>query len=979
MAASLRELLAQESSQLYSNRSKSTSSPLVSARRRSFDRPRRCAGQRSEPSNSNSRSTTVSAAGYDDDDPVVDEAALCGVVSVLSGYAGRFLKDADFRRRLRDKCAACIVTARKGAATHAVLTNLEMGIESIERLAEEGPYIGGAGDSKIRSLRNSIRLLSVVASLNSPRSRAGLYTCGVPNAHLSACAQLYLAVVYKIERNDRVSAKHLLQVFVDAPYLARKNLLPDLWDHFLLPHLLHLKVWYTKEVELVASWEAADREQKMKSLNMTYNDQMDAGTAQFAVYYRDWIKVDGKAPPIPTVSLPPRPSYLEPWGKRSLSLSRSSINKNLYQAVFGLSLEREETGDGILIDDAKLVSETQLAADSDSTDRGNGVHVSQCGFSRQNDVGVRQRETDKVQENLISRAELIPRKSHSFRLFSCRSVPDAATVHHVPTPKKEFAVVAQKTDNNMQPLNLSKAIGLISESDNLKECEVAIHIIAKAWRDSHRDATLVTALSTSSVIEGFLEVNFTSTDDDVLELSISILAELVARNDVNRQIVLHADPQLEIFLRLLRSKNIFLKAAVVLYLLRPKAKQMLSVDWIPLVLRVMDHGDASQSLFAIKCHPRTAAFYLLDQLLTGFDVDRNVENSKQLVALGGLDLLMRRLEIGDSHETHCASILARCVRADGSCREYLAENINKASIVQLLLCNQMKSNSSAITLLSEMVCLNRTTQIITFLKEFRNAGYMNAMHVLLVYLQQAPNEQRPLAAALLLQLDQLGDPLRHSMYREDAVDALITALEHNLHNRKIQEKCSRALLLLAGRFSHSGEDTAEAWLLRRAGLQDSFSDSFRSREIFLDETVRPEEEEKATEEWLRKLAITLLTSGNKRFLVALSNCISEGIPSLSRSCLVTVAWMSSSLASWQNANHLLFHACSTLAPRLFESLSYHKAQEERVLASLSLFNFVRYPECLPMLFPLDKETVCSLQDLSQVTWTAKELLFASCR
>lgn len=84
-----------------------------------------------------------------------------------------------------------------------------------------------------------------------------------------------------------------------------------------------------------------------------------------------------------------------------------------------------------------------------------------------------------------------------------------------------------------------------------------------------------------------------------------------------------------------------------------------------------------------------------------------------------------------------------------------------------------------------------------------------------------------------------GDPLRHSMYREDAVDALVTALEHNLHSRKIQEKCSRALLLLAGRFSSSGEDTAEAWLLRRAGLQDSLSDSFRSREIFLDEIVRP--------------------------------------------------------------------------------------------------------------------------------------------
>lgn len=357
MAASLRELLSQESTHLHPKPRKSPrpGTPPLCADRRSFDRPRRrsgCSSRPSDLSSSNSNASRVNSLGsapprslvsaaaaddYVDDDPSADEAAARAVVSVLSGYAGRFLKDEAFRRRLRDKCTACIATARKGVA-HAVLANLELGIESIERLAEEGPH-GAPRDSKIRSLRNSIRLLSVVASLNSPRSRAGGYTCGVPNAHLSACAQLYLAVVYKIERNDRVSAKHLLQVFVDAPYLARKNLLPDLWDHFLLPHLLHLKVWYNKEVELVASWDAEDRDQRMKGLNRAYNDQMDAGTAQFAVYYRDWIKSGGKAPPVPTVSLPPRPSYLEPWGKRSLSLSRSSINRDLYVTMSLLLLD----------------------------------------------------------------------------------------------------------------------------------------------------------------------------------------------------------------------------------------------------------------------------------------------------------------------------------------------------------------------------------------------------------------------------------------------------------------------------------------------------------------------------------------------------------------------------------------------------------------------------------------------------------------
>lgn len=51
-----------------------------------------------------------------------------------------------------------------------------------------------------------------------------------------------------------------------------------------------------------------------------------------------------------------------------------------------------------------------------------------------------------------------------------------------------------------------------------------------------------------------------------------------------------------------------------------------------------------QTMFGVKCSPKSAAFYLLDQLLNGFDVDRNVENAREVVALGGLSLLITRLE-----------------------------------------------------------------------------------------------------------------------------------------------------------------------------------------------------------------------------------------------------------------------------------------------------------------------------------------------
>ncbi|KAE8813704.1 transducin-like [Hordeum vulgare] len=91
------------------------------------------------------------------------------------------------------------------AGEHAVvLADLELAIESIERLADASP---SPRDSKIRSLRNSIRLLGVVAALHAPPGPADSGegdARGVPSSHLSACAQLYLAVVYKMESDPHL-------------------------------------------------------------------------------------------------------------------------------------------------------------------------------------------------------------------------------------------------------------------------------------------------------------------------------------------------------------------------------------------------------------------------------------------------------------------------------------------------------------------------------------------------------------------------------------------------------------------------------------------------------------------------------------------------------------------------------------------------------------------------------------------------------
>lgn len=265
--------------------------------------------------------------------PPMNEVATRAVVSVLSGYIGRYVKDDHFRKIVRDKCSSYLIRRRNGSGSEdEVLVNMKLGMENIDRLVQDQGRT--RKEMKVESLRNSIELLTIVASLNSKSktSREAGSTCGIPNSHISACAQLYLAIVYKLQKNNRICARHLLQVFCDSPFLARTYLLPDLWEHVFLPHLLHLKIWYAEELDaLSASSECQDSKEKtMRSLSKVYGRKMDTGTALFALYYKQWLKVGGNEPSLPVVPLPSRPSR---GLSRKLSsdsfVLHSSINTNL--------------------------------------------------------------------------------------------------------------------------------------------------------------------------------------------------------------------------------------------------------------------------------------------------------------------------------------------------------------------------------------------------------------------------------------------------------------------------------------------------------------------------------------------------------------------------------------------------------------------------------------------------------------------------
>ncbi|XP_051128946.1 putative E3 ubiquitin-protein ligase LIN-1 isoform X2 [Andrographis paniculata] len=895
---------------------------------------RRRQGTSSDKSKSNSK-LSAAVGNPRRDEPAIDDAAIKAVISILSGYIGQYSRDKGFRRSIRDKCRACIdkTSRRKHSESGEIFTHLEVGIQGVDRMVENR----GAAKSEmdLESLQQSIKILKIV--VDSAGVSSDSTVCRKPDSFLAACAHLYLSIVYKIARNDKISAGHLLQVFNEAPNLARKHLLPELWEHFFLPHLLHLKIWCNKEHVFLANSGYEDKARRIKALKAQYSDSMDIGTAQFASYYMEWLKVGAQAPSVPTVPVPSKPRSRRHSADYSAPY-RDSSNKSLYQAVFGPSLRGRsmELGNGN--------GSPEFTWDAEVEERAR--HGSAEDDVIKKSVAQRRRMSSSQSDGILQKAELWPpdgRKSDYFRFLGCRTEPVECLVQETYL-SNEDKIQHDESDRHYQLGNASSAIATICSSESLSECELAIRALSEAWLESHGDCRIESALSQAKVIQGIMEVLYVSHDDEILELAVSILAELANKSKKNKKCILNSDPKLDVLLRLLKSSSLFLKAAILLYLVKPRGKQMVSMDWIPLVLRVLEFGDQLQTLFSVRCSPHDAAYYFLHQLLTGFDEDRNTANARQIISLGGLSLLVRRMDYGDASEKgKAASVLNYCIRADGSCRHYLVKNLKKDAILSLLvLGKQSNSHGDALLLLTELLCLNKRNQRMEFLAGLRKGwDCLNTMHIFLLLLQKASPEDRPIVAVILLLLELVGDPPKHSsVFIEEAMDAIVKALACCVLDEKVQEQSARALLILGGQFSYTGEPEVEKWLLRKAH-SDEYLETWSGKKDTCNSSSQdlslPQNEE---DKWQLKAARLLLNHGNKRLLTALSDSIENSIPRLAQASLVTISWMSCGLNSLGN-KEIHDAAWSILAPKLIASLDEKATLEEKSLATFALHNLTK--------------------------------------
>ncbi|KZV30094.1 hypothetical protein F511_17139 [Dorcoceras hygrometricum] len=547
-----------------------------------------------------------------------------------------------------------------------------------------------------------------------------------------------------------------------------------------------------------------------------------------------------------------------------------------------------------------------------------------------------------------------PKSGASVRLASPNSVISQANI-----------------DATMSELRL--AIADLCTSDVLRDAEMAVLRIERCWQEANVDSEMIAMLSKPPVINGFVETMFNSLDTKVLRSIVLLLTELGSRDDSVVQTLKRVDSDVECFVELF--KKGLIEALVLVHLLRPAAESLVDMNIVDYLLGVLD-GDANDDVPNMYTTPRTAAVILLGQILRSSNEATPTEISRSILSGEVIEKVMSSLEAARVEEkTAAVSILLRCMLEDGKCRNVIASKAKLAGVLEIFVEVNDHERFEIVHFLSELVKLNRrklNEQILHILKE---EGTFSTMHSLLTYLQNTPQTQSPIVAGLLLQLDLLDEPRKMSIYREEAMDALVSSLR-NSESPVTQISAAETVLFLQGRFSYSGKSLSRAILLKRAGIDRSYQAFMRKDQRRHSVSADPQdtmEEEKAAEVWEKRVAFVLVSHEFGLLFEALAEGLDSTNEDVHSICLMTGSWLVYMLSILPDTG-IVGAARVCLLKRFVSIFKSEKNTENRVLAMIALNTFIRDPEGLHDLSVHVKDILKGLRELKKSSVLAFEML-----
>ncbi|KAI3464828.1 hypothetical protein Pfo_021491 [Paulownia fortunei] len=488
--------------------------------------------------------------------------------------------------------------------------------------------------------------------------------------------------------------------------------------------------------------------------------------------------------------------------------------------------------------------------------------------------------------------------------------------------------------------SLKPYILCLCNSEDLQECEAAVLTIAKIWEDSNVASGIHSYLSSPTIINGFVEILSASLNKDVLRTTINILSKLICADDRVGELLTSIDSDFYCLADLL--KKGLAEAAVLAYLLRPSFSQLSSHNLITTLLHIISNKNDDHTAFQYAIAPKDAAIGLLEHIVVGGDESDRSHNAMNVITENGIPALLNCLNRVDARQS-IVSILLCCIRIDITCKNIIANRIEISPVLELFHGGNDCVRGICIEFLCELVQLSRRTlgnQILQIIKE---EGTFSTMHTLLVYLQMSPMEQKPAIATLLLQLDLLIAPRKMSIYREEAMEALLEALQRKDFPSS-QIMALGMLSSLSGHFRASRKPYMESWLLKIAGFDQPYNAMMRGEETITNETEFAEmkEEEKAARTWEKRMAFVLSNHERGMIFKALEECFKSNSIEMAKSCLVVATWLVHMLHTFPDCG-IRDIARKSLLDKFINVLQSSKNLEEKILAALALRGFVSEP------------------------------------
>lgn len=519
---------------------------------------------------------------------------------------------------------------------------------------------------------------------------------------------------------------------------------------------------------------------------------------------------------------------------------------------------------------------------------------------------------------------------------------------------------------------LKPYISCLCNSEDLQECEAAVLTISRIWNDSKIDSGIHSYLSSPTIVNGFIEILSASLNRNVLRTTIHILTRLIYADDSVGGTLTSVDTDFDCLATLL--KNGLAEAAILIYLLRPSFSQLSAHNLIPYLTQLISSKSEDPNDIPFVIAPKDAALALLDYIAIGGDENSRTLTVANIISSGVIPSLIKCLDRVDGRQS-IVSILLCCIRADKSCRSSIANRIELSHVLELFHTGNDTARATCIEFFSELVLLTRRTSSNRILQIIKDEGAFSTMHTLLVYLQMSPMDQKPVIASLLLQLDLLAEPRKMSIYREEAVEALIEALRKKDFPAS-QVVALDALSSLPGHLNTSGKSCLEAWLLKLAGFDQPYraltkEESPKTYDRDLAGTT--EEEEKAVNSWGKRVAFVLCNHEKGFIFRALEECFKSHSLEIAKSCLVMATWLVHMLYNFLDIGTRDI-ARKSLLDQFINVLQSSKNIEEKILASLALRGFLNDPGALAELGVYAKCMYRTLRKLKRYSVVINDLL-----